>query len=223
MAYYLAIQNTYTHVQMALFEDATQRAFVEIDKMHASKECIPFLHALLASNNLSIEQLAFITANQGPGPFTTLRVVIATINGLSYSKKIPLIGVNAIEAFLQESEHFPQTNKVVLLNAFGQDAYYGIQITDNYQETGCAKIDSVLLAIAQKIPEGEILFLGNGADLFKTALENSFANRAAFVSPNPQTVSLAQIAKMGLARWQSQHEIHHQLQPLYFKAAFVNQ
>ncbi len=221
MAYYLAIQNTYTTMQLAVYNGTTSCAFLELDKTKASKDCIIALQELLTSCKIGFDELAFIAANQGPGPFTTLRVVISTINGLSFASKKPLIGVNAIEAFLREYEHESCPNKVVILNAFGDDLYFGIQINNDI-ETGCASSQALLLQVAQKIPHDPILFLGNGIAKYQSAIQATFGNRALFLSPNPETVSLNQIAQIGLEKWHAKQDISYQLQPLYFKAAFFN-
>jgi len=218
MTYYLAIQNTYTHVQMALYANDLELNFVEIDKTKASRECIITVQQLLQKHNLVLKDLAFIAVNQGPGPFTTLRVVIATINGLAFSSQIPLIGINAVEAFLQECQHHNK-NLAVLMNAFGNDAYYGIQINNSY-DSGCESIEAILLKINQKIAHEKILLIGNGVELFVMSIKNTIGDRATFLDPNPQTVSLKQIAKIAFKKWESQTDLSFQLQPLYFKSAF---
>jgi tRNA threonylcarbamoyladenosine biosynthesis protein TsaB len=221
MAQYLAIQNTYVSMQLAIYKDKNVCASIELDKIKASKEGIIALQKLLKKCAIRFENLAFIVANQGPGPFTTLRVVISTINGLSFASNKPLIGINAIEAFLNEYQHKQYKNKVILLNAFGDDLYFGIQ-SDNSLDIGCGSIQSVLLQIEQKISENPILFLGNGIKRCQQMLQTTFGNRAHFLNPNPETVSLLQIAHMGLEKWQKQEDISFQLQPLYFKTAFFN-
>lgn len=218
MIHYLALQNTYGAVQIALYSQEEQKAFIELDKTLASKECINALQKIMAQAGLTLSDIAFIACNQGPGPFTTLRVVIATINGLSFAGKLPLIGINALEAFLQEFELEPFENKVVLLNAFGDDLYYAIQSGKDL-EMGCASTPMVLEQINQKIPNGAILFLGNGIQKINSYIETSFGNRAQFIPSDPQTVSLAQIARMGLKKWDTGQDLTFQLEPLYFKAA----
>ena len=221
MAYYLAIQNTYSSMQLAIYNGNVSCEFIELDKTQASKECVIALQTLLNQCGIHLKDLAFIAANQGPGPFTTLRVVISTINGLSFASKKPLIGINAIEAFLKEYESQPFQNKVVLLNAFGDDLYYGIQ-NGNFIDMGCASIESVILQINQKISHDPILFLGNGIQRCQSQLQATFGNRARFLESNPQTVSLSQIAGMGFEKWAKQQDLSFQLQPFYFKAAYYN-
>ena len=217
MATFLAIQNTYTHVQMAICTPQAMSTPLLLDKTVASKECIPALEKLLKDNACSFDELSFIAVNQGPGPFTTLRVVISTVNGLSFARKIPLIGVNGLEAFAHE---YPQTNKVILLNAFGGDVYY---LVDAYgiRYSGVASINIILQEIVQKIPDNPILFLGNGVNLHSTLISATFGDRAHIPNPLPEVASLASIAQLGRTHWNAQTNISYQLQPLYFKQAFI--
>jgi len=221
MTLYLAIQNTYTHLQMALFKENDQCAFAEIDKTKASKECILVLDSILRENQITLSDLSFIAVNQGPGPFTTLRVVIATVNGLSFATKIPLIGINALESFLEEYATESHVNSVALLNAFGHDLYYGVKAGNDAPLYGCANIQTLVTEINQKIPNGPILFLGNGIHQCKEILQATFGDRAYFLSSNPETSSLKQIGAMALTSWKKQENISYQIQPLYIKPAFI--
>lgn len=222
MLYYLAIQNTYTHLQMALFKENDQCAFAEIDKTKASKECILVLDSILRENQISLSDLSFIGVNQGPGPFTTLRVVISTVNGLSFATKIPLIGVNALEALLEEYATQTKMNAIALLNAFGHDLYYGVKRAGNAPFYGCTHIQTLITEINQQIPNDPILFLGNGVLQCKEILQDTFGNRAHFLPANPETASLKQIGQMALDSWKKQENISYQIQPLYIKPAFIN-
>lgn len=217
MATFLAIQNTYTHVQMAICTPQAMSTPLVLDKTVASKECIPALEKLLKDNTISLDDLSFIAVNQGPGPFTTLRVVISTVNGLSFARNIPLVGVNGLEALAYE---YPQTNKVILLNAFGGDVYY---LIDAYgiRSSGVAPINLILQEIVLKIPDSPILFLGNGVNLHSTLISATFGDRALIPNPLPEVATLASIAQLGQAQWNEQTNICYQLQPLYYKQAFI--
>lgn len=218
MTTHLSLQSTYTHIELGIYQDDVCIAFVQIDKTKASKECLPTIAALLAQNNLTVTDLSFIGVNQGPGPFTTLRTAIATVNGLAYARTLPLVGVNGMEAFLHEYASESPTI-VALLNAFGADLYYGIQNGKDYEE-GCASIDTVLALVRQKIPTDPILFIGNGVELAQEQLRTTFGNQIEMKNPNPATVSLNAIARIALKQWHAQQNISYQLEPLYFKEAF---
>lgn len=215
MATFLAIQNTYTHVQMAIGTSHALSTPIFLDKMVASKECIPALQKLLNDNGITLDELAFIAVNQGPGPFTTLRVVISTVNGLSFARQISLIGINGLEAFADE---YPQPNKVILLNAFGGDCYYLVD-ADGTRTSGVAPIAIILQELSQKISHNPILFLGNGVSLHSALINATFGDRAHIPDQLPEVASLASIAKRALVQWKKQENISYQLQPLYFKQA----
>jgi tRNA threonylcarbamoyl adenosine modification protein YeaZ len=215
---YLALQSTYTNLELGIYRNDACLACVHIDKTKASKECVPTIAALLQQNKLTISNISFVGVNQGPGPFTTLRTAVATVNGLAFARTLPLVGVNGIETFLQEYAH-QSTNVVALLNAFGSDLYFGIRTGSSYDE-GCNSIDNVLLTVTQQIPAGPILFVGNGVALATEQIKNSFGDRAQTITPNPETVSLNAIASSALKQWNLKQNITYQLEPLYFKEAF---
>jgi len=98
MAYFLGLQNTYDSVELGLFSEKPHLIDAHsLPKTQASSELILALAQFLQKHQLHFAQLPFIVVNQGPGPFTTLRTVIATANGLSFASAIPLIGVDALE------------------------------------------------------------------------------------------------------------------------------
>lgn len=219
MIQFLAIQSTYTHLQLATFQESTLIETREVDKFHATKKCIVALQELLSVSGLSFGQLSFIAANQGPGPFTTLRVAISLINGLSFATKIPLIGINGLEAFATEYENHHTQCTVILLNAFAHDIYYLIKEEANIRQ-GCMPIELLMQELSQKNSATSILFLGNGVDKYKADLFARFGNRAQFIESNPATVSIKQIGLLGLDYFKKDNPTSTQLQPLYIKAAF---
>lgn len=221
MTTYLALQSTYTTLELGLYQDNTRIAFAQVDKTCASKECVIVLAALLKQNDLTANDLSFIGVNQGPGPFTTLRVAIATANGLAFARTLPLVGINGMEAFLQEYAD-QSSNVVALLNAFGSDLYYGMRIGSSYEE-GCASIDAVLTLVAQKIPNGPLLLIGNGVTLATQEIQKILDLHAQTMDSHPETVSLDAIAKTAFDQWKNKQNISYQLQPLYFKEAFYQQ
>lgn len=217
MERFLAIQNTYNQVQMALCINSNLSEIISLDKTVASRECINALEQLLRQNSISLSDLCYIAVNQGPGPFTTLRVVISTVNGLSFARRIPLVGINSLQALAREHN---APYKVVLLNAFAGDVYYLIQ-ADGIQTMGAAKTESVLQLVIEKIPHHPILFLGNGCLVYQQLIKASLGDRALLIEPIPETPSLDAIARMAAQKWHDQKSECYQLQPLYYKQAFI--
>jgi tRNA threonylcarbamoyl adenosine modification protein YeaZ len=218
MTTFLAIQNTYEVIELALFDDSNVIDSATIDKKEATKTIVTVLHALLERNKCSLDSLKFFAVNQGPGPFTTLRVVIATMNGLAFATNIPLIGVDGLDALCAEEQDASYPITVVLLNAFNADVYYAIQVGDAYpQRKGCMKIDLFLKNLKIHIPDKNIRFLGNGAELYQQEIMTLFGIQAQLPSPQTQTCSVFMVGIMALVRWQQKNSLSSQLLPLYLK------
>ncbi len=213
--YYLTIQNNYDEVQLALMSGTTRAHSDSITKTKASKELIIRINNLLMSAKIKLCDLSFIAANYGPGPFTTLRVVITTVNGLAYAKQIPLIGVNALKAAACEWRDPKYPTTAILFNAFGNDVYTLVEHNDTQLFYGVYPI-KILLEKLKTVP-GTIRFLGNGTALHQKLISEYLSEKAYIPENNPTYCSLSQIALMGLAEWKSVTQGEHQLVPLYLK------
>ncbi len=215
MTYYLTIQSTYDSVQIALMKGHSAIDTNLIRKIEASEKLMPMILDILKRNTVSLDALSFIVANQGPAPFTTLRVVITTINGLAYAKPIPLIGIDALRAGLAEwrDPKFPTT--AILFNAFGNDVYTIVEADGKEMLYGVYGIDTLL----EKLKEypGTIRFIGNGATLHTSKIEKALGEKAFIPDNNPDYCSLEQVAKMGYESWNDDKKGSKQLEPLYLK------
>ena len=212
--YYLALQNTYDEVQCALMNGEDLIDQVSLSKLHASASLINELNELLSRNNQSITDMKFIAANVGPGPFTTLRVVITTVNGLSFAQKIPLIGVNALDAAAREWDASLEPT-AILLNAFGDDVYTLLIKDDAQLLYGSYSIETVVQTV--KKLETPVRFLGNGTTLHQTTLQNELGQLAIIPESIPPYCSLQTIALMGYEKWKQSAGKTMQLEPVYLK------
>ena len=123
---YIIIHHTYEFFQVALFVNDSFTESITDDKRLASKLLIVSIDDLLTKNNVDSESLSFIGVNQGPGLFSTLRSIITTANGLHCAQKIPLVGVDALDATADEFFDGQEQVTIVLLDAFNSDVYYAI-------------------------------------------------------------------------------------------------
>ncbi len=211
----LAIQNTYHEVQIALINNNLILEQSDIDKKQASKLLIVRLKQLLEKQNLSLNEIPFISVNQGPGPFTTLRVVIASVNGLSFAQHTPLVGVDAFDAMLAEWHNPRYPTTIVLFNAFSQDVYVAIEQPEKPTRKGYNNINA-LLAKCIDLP-GPIRFIGNGTELHYQKIKDIFGEQAYIPEPLPIYCSIAQIARIGHQQWKENKKGTEQLLPLYLK------
>jgi len=215
--FFLSIQSSYHAVELAFYKDELQFEMRSIKKIDASATLIPVFDEVLQAHNLHVTDLSFIAVNQGPAPFTTLRVVIVSVNGISFAGNIPLIGIDGLEALLKEQYDSHLLPTVALLDAFANDVYYAIQPDDTKIIKGCKPIRVLLQELNGLFPTKKIRFIGNGTSLHKDAIREVFENRALIDEPVISLCSIEQIARMGLKQWYIGKDISYYIVPLYLK------
>ena len=214
---YLAIQTTYEQLQIGLYQEYKLLDSIYGDKKESSKYIVIHIDTLLVRNNLSLKDFSFIAVNQGPAPFTSLRVVIATVNGLSFAANIPLVGVDGLEAFVQEQTDGNLPYTVALINAYNNDVYYAIQAPNQILQKGCKNIEEFLHELKNQFNDQKIRFIGNGTALFKGLITDTFGNNEFIPDPIPEYPSLEQIALIALNQWHNKEKIFNHILPLYLK------
>ena len=217
MITFLSIHHTYDTVELALMRNAHSIEHISESKLRASKRFILMLDHLLTTGNIPISAIAFMAVNQGPGPFTTLRTVISSVNGLHFATRTPLIGVDALDAMLQEHQNTNYPNTVVLLNAFSNDVYFAIQQVAQEIIKGYKNSTTFVQELAQRIPDEPVRFIGNGTRMHHDLITQTFGDRAYIPDSLPETCSIAQVGVMGLHAWKTTQADHGYLQPLYLK------
>jgi tRNA threonylcarbamoyl adenosine modification protein YeaZ len=216
MHLYLAIQNTYDIFEMAFFDDNNIIDYLYEDKRHTSKMFIPLLNQLCIKNNIQFSDISFCAVNCGPGPFSTLRSVIASVNGLHLATNVSLIGIDGLDATFLEFYDVHYHNTVVLLNAFNGEVYYLIAQGDRIVTKGYKKIDVLLTEIEQQYFGQSIYFIGNGAVLYNDLIQQICGNNA-IVEKNVDMCSLKIIGKLGLQAFLHKQQSSGYLVPLHLK------
>lgn len=217
MTTFISIQNTYKRLELALFNNATLVDIRFTKNQQATKEFVPLLQDLLKTNHQLLEGLSCIVTNQGPGPFSTLRAVIASVNGLCFAVSLPLIGVDGLYSFIKEQHDVTYPYTVVLLNAFNFSVYFALQQPEKRLVKGYKKIDQLLFELKKIVPGRPIRFLGSATQLYKDKILNIFNSCAYIPSSLPLAPSIEGIAAIGLQKWKKQENISNQLMPLYLK------
>lgn len=218
--YSLAINSTYTTVEAGLFCNDHLISITTLDHKQASKELMLKVAELFAQNGLSFSDLAYIAAYQGPGPFTTLRVAIASVNGLGFATQLPLLGIDGFDCFLQEHKDGAYPLTIALFNAFSGDVYYALQ-TGTTITKGSEKAETFLSAVSREYPTTPIRFIGSGVTLHKPLIEQILPN-SYIPEPLPQSCSLSYLGTMAFNQWQDTHGGSTQLLPLYLKSAIMS-
>lgn len=222
MSHFLAIQHTYEGIELGLFDGQGLIQMVSENKRMASKNCVLLAQELLQANALSFENLSFFTANQGPGPFTTLRVVIASVNGLAFASEKPLIGVDGLEALLDEYADNNCPITIALLNAYSKDVYFGIDqqgIPERHK--GYKNITTFLNNLKKTFQKQPLRFIGQGAGMYEEHIRAILGNQAIIPEELPEHCSIQQIGLMARNAWKNRECLVHQLLPLYLKSMTI--
>ena len=230
---FLSIEGSYSNLEITLFQNQKNIQTLSENNLKASSKLILAIDSILKQNKITLSDLDFIAVNQGPGAFTSLRVVISTVNGISFANKIPLIGIDGLDALsLQTLKEFDFINSITkptmlisLLNAYNNEVYFSVnKIIENELEkiipNNYKKIDLFLDEISKQFANKKILFTGNGTILHKGLIQEKFGSNAIFQKNILQTPSAKQIGIMALQKSDQQKEF--KLKPLYLKSqAFI--
>ena len=212
--YYLLLQADYENIVAGLCLNGEVISTVLVHKMDACKKLMVSVVTLLESHQVSFSDLEYIAVNQGPAPFTTLRIVVTTANALSFAHKVLLVGIDALQALGQEYIH-SKIPVVALLNAFSQDVYFSI-VDSKKIETGCGKYDLVLQQLTSRFGGQPVLFVGNGVDLYRDPILAQLP-QVEFLAPNPGYVSFSHVAGIANRQWLDKVGISETVLPLYLK------
>lgn len=227
---FLSIHGSYNCLDVSLFSDKTILESISKSDSRASSSLIPALEYFLQKHNLKFEDLSFIAVDRGPGAFTSLRVTLATVNGIAFDKKIKLVGVNGLEALISQNLGLIQnkaTIAVALLNAYNNDVYFLISnvlpSSDKkftILDLGCKKIDQLIIQLKNDFENHKIYFCGQGSQLYQNMIIEQLADQAVF----PQEIQLfATSESVGLLAydfWQNNQNVVDQIEPIYLKTQY---
>ncbi|KKP36100.1 MAG: Universal bacterial protein YeaZ [candidate division TM6 bacterium GW2011_GWF2_32_72] len=214
MTKFLVINPTQNSTEFAIFCDDKILQKHSESKTKLSKDFFIILENLFAKTNLNFENLDFIAVNQGPGPFTTLRVVLASVNGLSFASKIPLVGIDGIKTLLEEFKDSNFATNIALLNAFADDVYFAID-SNNSVDAGYENIDTFLNELKNKF-SNPINFFGAGTELFAEKIKNILGDQAVFAKNVAMNCSIERLVEKALEKFTA-NQTSNQLLPLYLK------
>jgi|SaaInlStandDraft_4_1057021.scaffolds.fasta_scaffold01800_2 tRNA threonylcarbamoyladenosine biosynthesis protein TsaB len=234
--FFISIQGSYHDFKVVVFDDKKIIDASTKITQKASSALILNVDSILKKNNLMLDDIKFITIDQGPGAFTSLRTIITIANSISFARDIPLVGVDGLEALAQETidsiskENLSKnpTLLISILNAYNKEVYFAIHPIEETSEgklqlkvaiaKNYNKLDLLLHELSENYSKEIILFTGNGVSLYKKEIQEILLNQAIFLSTLVELSSAEQIGKMGLEQWNRQENIQKSLSPLYLKS-----
>ena len=184
-----------------------------------TKEHAAFLHIavkeLLQLHGIDLKDLAAIGVTSGPGSYTGIRIGLATVKGLCYALKIPLIIYNSLELMAISAVNFAKDANAFyspMIDARRLEVYSAVY---NYNVEEIITPSAVILSetLFAEIPAcHKIFFSGNGSNKFQKI--SKYTN-AVFLTHEITTESFAKIAWKKYAKNDFANVPY--AQPLYIK------
>lgn len=155
---------------------------IDIEKTH-SKTLLDKIDKLLSWTSKTLDDINEVAVSIGPGSFTGVRIAIATVKGLFFSREVPVYSVNELDA-LAFQLNINNKKIVSLVDSRKEKVYYSIsEIIDNklniLDEYTVSKLDDLL----DKLLTGETYyFTGDGAFNYKEKIHNILGEKVVFPS-----------------------------------------
>ncbi|MDD5495800.1 MAG: tRNA (adenosine(37)-N6)-threonylcarbamoyltransferase complex dimerization subunit type 1 TsaB [Candidatus Omnitrophica bacterium] len=166
----LAIDTSTDYLSIAVMDDekVLGRFHKEIGRNH-SDLLIPTIDKVMKKSRIRLKDVGLFCIGIGPGSFTGLRIGVATVKGLAYSLKKPVVAVPTLDAIANNVRSFKGFICPVL-DARKNKVYACIYRSDG---ENIKRISGYLLLsvdeLKKKLKKKDIFFLGDGLALLKPA------------------------------------------------------
>ena len=103
----LSVDSSYSTATCALIKDDKILAEINLnDKKQHSVILMRLIDSILKEYEIDINDIDAFIISRGPGSFTGLRIGMATLKGLAFASKKPLISVSTLDALAYNSISF---------------------------------------------------------------------------------------------------------------------
>ncbi len=164
-------------------------------------EALPLdIEAMLLEHGHSLKDLTGFVVGLGPGSFTGLRIALATVKGLAYALKVPLVGASSLAALAFQSPG-PESVELVAIAVVKKGELYvgryrrlGTTLTESAPETSWTV--SQLAVWLQGRPDARVM--GPGLSDYRSTLESLGVPSGQLQAEPmvPSAVALARLVKM---------------------------
>ena len=124
---------------------------------------------MLENTGIGFPDLGAVACTSGPGSFTGLRIGMATAKGIAQVRRIPIIGINTLDALAQGGLGFDglvvpilDARKDEVYTALYRNSGNAVELIDEYRA-----IDPRLLAEELKARQERVLVVGDGVAAYR--------------------------------------------------------
>ena len=164
-----------------------------------SERLMTAVNNTLVQSEMTMDGIDAFAVAIGPGSFTGLRIGLSTAKGLSYATGKPVVTVPTLDAFAWSFQYcaYPVC---LMLDARKSEVYAAVYIwEDNRSGTVIECVSIRPEALLEKL-QGDVLFAGEGALLYREKIIGIMKDRAVFASPDKMVPSPVNVAMLGLQK-----------------------
>ena len=185
----LVIESSASSASVALFDEGKMIAeyFTDHKKTH-SQTLLPMVDEAMKLCGISAADLDAVAVTSGPGSFTGIRIGATLAKGICMALDIPLIPVPTLDAL---AANITQCDNIIcpVMDAKRNQVYTALYAYDDGKlrpltDGAAMDIDDLISYVDQKYTEKKVVFLGDGADAFKSVIQNGLRKRALFAPAN---------------------------------------
>jgi tRNA threonylcarbamoyladenosine biosynthesis protein TsaB len=178
---------------------------------------VPAIRFLLDQAAISMRQVAGIAVGVGPGLFTGMRVGVATAKAMAQSLRVPVVGIPSLDLLAYAVRHSQRlicacvdARRGEVFSAFYRQVPGGVQRLSEYVAWPPARLAGEIQARSE-----EVLFVGNGALVYRDLLTGARAEFASASHAFPNAQALVELAIPRFLREDTDPLL--ELEPLYVR------
>jgi tRNA threonylcarbamoyladenosine biosynthesis protein TsaB len=178
---------------------------------------LPAIEELLSRTGLAKDSVDAIGVVRGPGAFTGLRVGLATAKGLALALDCPLVGISSLQCLAMQTP-FTQMPVCVMLDARKQEVYTCVYRWESGHPRAISEEQVVKPEKLMADINVDILFLGNGALVYRSLIVRQLSSRAHFAPDFLNLPRAGAAAALALSEWQAGHTFSaDEMMPSYLR------
>ncbi len=215
----VGIETSTPQTSVALGTDREIVASVALTGRARQDEVVPALEHLLRWTGTSLEHVGGVAVGIGPGLFTGLRVGVEAGKTLAQVLQVPIVGIPSLDALAYGIRH---TRRLIgaVIDARRGEVFYGFyrSVPGGVMREGEYAVAGPEHLAAELVARGEeVLLAGNGAILYRRALEEAGA-RVEFASSaraHPEATALVELSVPRFIREETDRSFD--VRPLYLR------
>jgi tRNA threonylcarbamoyladenosine biosynthesis protein TsaB len=185
-----------------------------LEKGHSSG-LVPMIGEILKRANISLERIDGFAVGIGPGSFTGLRVGVTTMKTLAFSVDKPIKGLSSLDAIAYNGVGAPSPI-CPIVDAKRDQVYSAIYAWEGKVLKRLSNYLLIPIGRLLKKIKGEVLFLGDGIELYKEEIIKIKKGKAMFAPKSSWFPQASRIAFLGLEAFKrGEMDNPYSLVPMY--------